>query len=115
MKTAPVGTTEWDLEDYLESLRTRISPLKWFGDDLLKSATHVHKALWPEASSPRTIDNLAEQLSEGDDRLRAWRESAARAGADEALTWVLSWYEDLDLDKLTALREGSAWTTIRSW
>ena len=90
MKTAPVGTTEWGLEDYLESLRARINPLKRFGDDLLKSAAHVHKALWPEASSPRTIDNLAEQLSEGDDRLRVWRESVTRAGADEALTWVLS-------------------------
>ena len=40
----PVGTTEWDVEDYLESIKAQLSPLKRFGDDLLKAATHVHKA-----------------------------------------------------------------------
>ena len=105
----PVGTTEWDIEDYLESIRARLSPLKRFGDDLLKAATHVHKALWPEDPSPRTVKVLAERLSEGRKWLRAWRESAARAGAEEALMWVLSWFEDLDLDKLAALRDGSPW------
>ena len=105
----PVGTTEWDVEDYLESIKARLSPLKRFGDDLLKAATHVHKALWPEDASPRTVSALAERLSEGNDRLRAWRESAARAGAEEALMWVLSWYEELDLGMLIGAREGSAW------
>ena len=105
----PVGTTEWDIEDYLESIKARLSPLKRFGDDLLKAATHVHKALWPEDPSPRTVSVLAERLSEGRKRLRAWRESAARAGAEDALMWVLSWFEDLDLDKLAALRDGSPW------
>ena len=109
METMPVGTTEWDIEDYLESIKARLSPLKRFGDDLLKAATHVHKALWPEDPSPRTVKVLAERLSEGRNRLRAWRESAARAGAEEALMWVLSWFEDLDLEKLAALRDGSPW------
>ena len=109
METMPVGTTEWDIEDYLESIKARLSPLKRFGDDLLKAATHVHKALWPEDPSPRTVEVLAERLSEGRNRLRAWRESAARAGAEEALMWVLSWFEDLDLEKLAALRDGSPW------
>ena len=109
METMPVGTTEWDIEDYLESIRARLSPLKRFGDDLLKSATHVHKALWPEDDSPPTVSALAKQLSGGNDRLRAWRESAARAGAEEALMWVLSWYEELDLGMLIGTREGSAW------
>ena len=45
METMPVGTTEWDVEDYLESIKARINPLKMFGDDLLKASTHVHKAL----------------------------------------------------------------------
>ena len=109
METMPVGTTEWDVEDYLESIRARLSPLKRVGDDLVKSATHVHKALWPEDPSPRNFKVLAERLSEGRNRLRAWRKSAARAGAEEALMWVLSWFEDLDLEKLAALREGSPW------
>ena len=40
-----------------------------------------------------------------------WRSSAARAGADEALMYVLSWYEGIDLDALKTLCAGSKWTT----
>ena len=40
-----------------------------------------------------------------------WRSSAARVGADEALMYVLSWYEGIDLDTLKTLRDGSKWTT----
>ena len=43
------------------------------------------------------------------DRLIEWRESAARVGADEALTYVLSWYETIDLGKLRGTRQGSKW------
>jgi hypothetical protein len=32
-------------------------------------------------------------------------------GADEALTYFLSWYEKVDLETLRSAREGSAWTT----
>jgi hypothetical protein len=31
-------------------------------------------------------------------------------GADEALTYFLSWYEKVDLETLRSIREGSAWT-----
>ena len=40
-----------------------------------------------------------------------WRSSAARVGADEALMYVLSWYEGLNLDALKTLRDGSKWLT----
>ena len=40
-----------------------------------------------------------------------WRSSAARVGADEALMYVLSWYEGINLDALKTLRDGSKWTT----
>ena len=69
METMPVGTTEWDIKDYLESIKARLSPLKRFGDDLLKAATHVHKALWPEDPSPQIVSVLAERLAEGNNRL----------------------------------------------
>jgi hypothetical protein len=39
-------------------------------------------------------------------RVDVWKESAARAGADQALSFVLSWYQDVDLDQLKHLREG---------
>ena len=112
METMPVGTTEWDVKDYLESIKARINPLKRFGDELLKASTHVHKALWPEDPSPRTVEVLAERLSEGRKRLRLWRESTARAGAEEALMWVLSWYEDIDLAKIVGTRDGSPWVDV---
>jgi hypothetical protein len=32
-------------------------------------------------------------------------------GADEGLTYFLSWYEKADLETLRSVREGSAWTT----
>ena len=46
-----------------------------------------------------------------EERLDDWRSSAARVGADEALMYVLSWYEGLDLDALKTLRDGSKWLT----
>src|SRR3954466_14062899 len=42
-------------------------------------------------------------------QLNLWRESAGRAGADMALTAVLSWYEDISLETLINLRTGSRW------
>ena len=45
------------------------------------------------------------------DRLIEWRESAARVGADEALCWILSTYETLDLDKIPGVRVASKWIT----
>ena len=37
--------------------------------------------------------------------------SSARAGADQALTFVLSWYESIDLRALQSLRSDSKWTS----
>src|SRR4051812_33387702 len=42
-------------------------------------------------------------------QLSLWRESAGRAGADMALTVIMSWYEDISLDILRNLRTGSRW------
>jgi hypothetical protein len=36
-------------------------------------------------------------------------------GADEALTYFLSWYEKVDLETLHSMREGSAWTIDREF
>jgi hypothetical protein len=44
-------------------------------------------------------------------RVGEWRDSGARVGADEALTYFLSWYEKADLETLRSMREGSMWTT----
>ena len=38
------------------------------------------------------------------ERLGAWRASAARAGAETALRFIVSWYPGMDLDHLAAQR-----------
>jgi hypothetical protein len=43
--------------------------------------------------------------------LKEWQDSGTRVGADEALTYFLSWYEKVDLETLRSVREGSVWTT----
>ena len=43
----------------------------------------------------------------GPDRLGEWRVSAARAGAEMALRFALSWHPDLQLDALMGQRAGS--------
>ncbi|KAE8803520.1 hypothetical protein D1007_20595 [Hordeum vulgare] len=65
------------------------------------------KALWPEAVEPASVSRLSRWLAAGDDRLDAWRASAARAGAYMALRLAKSWYRNLDLGKLLAQRNGS--------
>jgi hypothetical protein len=39
-------------------------------------------------------------------RVGVWKESAARAGAAQALEFMLSWYPGVSLDQLEHLREG---------
>jgi hypothetical protein len=39
-------------------------------------------------------------------RVDVWKESATRAGAEHALSFVLSWYHGISLDQLEHLCEG---------
>ena len=71
----------------------------------------MYRLLWPDAPSVRTIVDLGAILGGAEARFHAWRSSSARAGADQALQFVLSWYETIKLDKVHALREGSEWTS----
>jgi hypothetical protein len=48
---------------------------------------------------------LSDRLKDACRRIREWRCSAARAGADAALRVTCSWYEDLDLDAFHAVRD----------
>ena len=105
----PISSTEWDTEDFLTSLRVRINPLKKVGVDLLNAGMRVFNILWPEEPTPTDVGILADRLMDGEARLNEWRESAARVGADEAMTWVLSWYENIDLATLRGVRNGSNW------
>ena len=112
-KRAEVGpiSGEWDVEDHLVALNARFAPLKSIGMELLDAGVHVYRKLWPGATPPDNVSDLAQELMKTERRLREWRSSAARAGADQALSFILSWYEGIDLQKVRVQRENSAWTT----
>ena len=106
-----VLSTDWDQDDLLLALRSRIGPLRILGNELFKAAISTHSALWPESEGIKNVEALAEALRGSKQRLREWRHSSARAGSDEALSWVLSWYEKIDLNALAELRATSSWIT----
>ena len=78
------------------------------GMGLLNACIRTYKVLWPDAAACKSVDELSVRLHGCSTRLREWRSSAAQAGDDEALAWVLSWYETIELDTLDKMREGSA-------
>ena len=102
-------STEWEIDDFLVALKARLGPIKRIGCDVLNTTIQLFHILWPKDPAPKTIRALAEKMMEAEDRLTEWRQSAARVGADEALTWVLSWYETIDLATLQGVRDGSKW------
>jgi hypothetical protein len=82
---------------------------KLFGVDLCGAASQCFGALWPDEEYPSRTSDLIRRLSEAPARLCEWRQSAARAGSDQALTFVLSWYEKLELQRFARLRGDSKW------
>ena len=99
------------MDAHLAALKARLVPMRTIGMSLLTSAIRAYNVLWPGCQAPVVVDELAQCLMASEERLDDWRSSAARVGADEALMYVLSWYEGLDLDALKTLRDGSKWLT----
>ena len=83
--------------------------LRVLGEDLLKASIQAQGALWPGTEPNKNIQDLAADLQGTETRVREWRHSLDRAGADEALAWVLSWHEGIDLNLLVEQRRGSFW------
>jgi hypothetical protein len=55
---------------------------------------------------PGEIQALLQWIPLAPNRIDIWKESAARASAEQALEFVLSWYPGVNLDQLENLREG---------
>ena len=102
---------EVSMEELLEAVSERVRTLKSCGVDLLKSDIHAFRMLWPDEDPHALIDPLAERFLLTEDRLDQWRESVGRATADKALSFVLSWYEDINLDVLARIRGDGKWLT----
>jgi hypothetical protein len=118
-RNVPVDSPNWDMLKQVIALQARKKAMLCYTDDLFLSAQEAHSSLWPRQRMPTDPVDLGSDLQLSKVRLRQWRDSGARVGADEALTYFLSWYEKADLETLRTVREGSIWTTdpehIRRW
>jgi hypothetical protein len=97
--------------EQLIALEARKNAMTAYIDDLFLGAQEAHQALWPGQKTPTDPLDLGNDLQLSKVRIGEWWDSGARVGADEALTYFLSWYEKTDLETLRSVREGSAWTT----
>jgi hypothetical protein len=99
------------MSEQLIALDARKKAMISYTKDLFLGAQEAHSALWPGQRTPTDPLDLGNDLQLSKVCLREWRDSGARVGADEALTYFLSWYEKVDLETLRSVREGSTWTT----
>jgi hypothetical protein len=83
-----------------------LHPVAGLGGDLHQAVVFIFKALWPGRAVPDGIRTLLKWIPLVSNRVDVWKESAARAGAVQALEFVLSWYPGVNLDQLENLREG---------
>jgi hypothetical protein len=84
----------------------RLHPVAKLGRDLCEAIVSVFETLWSGRAVPGEIQALLQWIPLAPNRLDIWKESAARAGAEHALEFVLSWYPSVNLDQLENLREG---------
>ncbi|XP_071683509.1 uncharacterized protein [Lolium perenne] len=101
------GSSEYfSMEDHMASMAARIEPITKLGWELRKAAEELVPMLWPEEAVPQDISGLISSMERAPDRFLDWKESATRAGADMALSFVLSWYNEVDLGQLQFRRAG---------
>jgi hypothetical protein len=98
------------MSEQLVALQARKNAMTSYTEDLFLGAQEAHSVLWLGQRTPTDPVDLGNDLQLSKVRLREWWDSGARVGADEALTYFLSWYEKADLETLRSVREGSMWT-----
>jgi hypothetical protein len=106
-----VDSSNWDMSEQLIALEARKKAMTSYTEDLFLGAQEAHHALSLGERTPTDPLDLGNDLQLSKVCLREWRDSGAMVGADEALTYFLSWCEKVDLETLRSVREGSAWTT----
>jgi hypothetical protein len=99
------------MSEQLLTLEAQKNAMTSYTEDLFLGAQKAYSALWPGQKMPTDPVDLGNDLQLSKVHLREWRDSGARVGADEALTYFLSWYKKADLETLRTVREGSIWTT----
>ena len=64
----------------------------------------IDKELWPEDGSRQEMENLMTRLEEIPNRVQSWKKSAARCGADVALSLVRVHCKEVREEKLKTLK-----------
>ena len=85
----------WTFPEIIAAAEARLQALGTQLGWLSEAGTAMTAALWPDSVQPSSFSRLARWLVMGPDRLGEWRVSAARAGAEMALRFALSWHMDL--------------------
>jgi hypothetical protein len=94
--------------ELMASVKGRLHLVAGLGGDLRQAVVSVFKALWPRRAVSDKVQTLLKWIPLASNRVDVWKESAARAGAAQALEFVLSWYPGVSLDQLEHLREGGS-------
>jgi hypothetical protein len=107
-KIAPSSDLKAELSsgELVALAKGRLHPVAKLGRDLREAIVSVFETLWPGRAVPSEIQALLQWIPLAPNRLDIWKESAARAGVEQALEFVLSWYPGVNLDQLENLREG---------
>jgi hypothetical protein len=106
----PVTSANWDMSEQLVALQAWKDAMTSYTDNLFLGAQEAYSALWLGQRMPTDPVDLGNDLQLTKVSLEEWQDSDAWVGADEALTYFLSWYEKADLQTLCTMREGSIWT-----
>jgi hypothetical protein len=109
-RNVSVDSPNWDMSEQLVTLQAQKNAMTSYTEDLFLGAQEAHSTLWPGQRTPTDPVDLGNDLQLSKVHLRQWRDSGTRVGADEALTYFLSWYEKADLETLCTVRKGSIWT-----
>jgi hypothetical protein len=99
-KIIPSGDPKVELSsgELVALAKGRLHPVAKLGKDLHEAIVSVFETLWPGRAVPGEIQALLQWIPLTPNRLDIWKESAARAGAEQALEFVLSWYPGVNLD-----------------
>jgi hypothetical protein len=106
-QNVPVDLPNCDMSEQVLALQTRKKAMLCYTDNLFLSAQEAHSSLWLGQRTPTNPVDLGSDLQLSKVHLRQWRDSSARVGANEALTYFLSWYKKANLETLRTMREGS--------
>jgi hypothetical protein len=88
---------ELSSEELMASIKGRLQPVAKLGSELRDVIASVFQALWHGRAVPDDVPTLLQWIPLLSNRVDVWKESAARAGAEQALSFVLSWCRGDDL------------------